>query len=106
MVCLLFWEAVKNQSHSKHKLALAAVQNIRISTCRTKKQLVVNYQQRPVKAVTQVRDAAGTETKKVGINYEKAAAEAINRVKQDLATKEIEKRLKQEMERQTTNETL
>ena len=43
---------------------------------------------------------------KVGINYEKAAAEAINRVKQDLATKEIEKRLKQEMERQTTNETL
>ena len=31
------------------------------------------------------------------INYEKAAAEAINKVKQDLATKEIEKRLRQEI---------
>ena len=26
MDCPLFWEAVKNQSHPKHKLALAAVQ--------------------------------------------------------------------------------
>ena len=29
MDCPLFWEAVKNQSHPKHKLALAAVQNQR-----------------------------------------------------------------------------
>ena len=37
----------------------------------------------------------GAETRSsLEINYEKAAAEAINRVKQDLATKEIEKRLK------------
>ena len=27
--CPLFWEAVKNQSHPKHRLALAAVQNTR-----------------------------------------------------------------------------
>ena len=40
------------------------------------------------------------------INYEKAAAEAINRVKQDLATKEIEQRLKHEIERQKMKETL
>ena len=40
------------------------------------------------------------------INYEKAAAEAINRVKQDLAIKEIEQRLKQEIARQKMNETL
>ena len=40
------------------------------------------------------------------INYERAAAEAINKVKQDLATKEIEQRLKQEIERQKLNETL
>ena len=33
------------------------------------------------------------------INYEKAAAEAINKVEQDLATEEIEQRLRQEMER-------
>ena len=29
MDCPLFWEAVKDQSHPKHKLALAAVQNQR-----------------------------------------------------------------------------
>ena len=40
------------------------------------------------------------------INYERAAAEAINKVKQDLATKEIEQRLKQEIERQKLNKTL
>ena len=40
------------------------------------------------------------------INYERAAAEAINKVKQDLATKEIEQRLEQEIKRQKLNETL
>ena len=29
MDCPLFWEAVKNQNHPKHKLALTAVQNTR-----------------------------------------------------------------------------
>ena len=50
-----------------------------------------------VKAVAQVNDAAGAETRSpLVINYEKAAADAINRSKQDLATKEIEQRLKHE----------
>ena len=40
------------------------------------------------------------------INFERAAAEAINKVKQDLSTKEIEQRLKQEIEKQKLNETL
>ena len=40
------------------------------------------------------------------INYENAAAESINKVKQDLATKEIEQRLRQEIEKQKLNETL
>ena len=61
---------------------------------------------RTVKAVTQVKAATEAETKNsLGINYEKAAAEAINKVKQDLATKETEQRLKQEIERQRLNET-
>ena len=29
MDCPLFWEAVKNRNHPKHKLALTAVQNTR-----------------------------------------------------------------------------
>ena len=37
------------------------------------------------------------------INYEKAAADAINQMKQELATKEIERGLKQEIERHQRN---
>ena len=37
---------------------------------------------------------------------ERSAAEAINKLRQDLATKEIEQRLKQEIEKQKLNETL
>ena len=60
-----------------------------------------------VKAVTQVKNAMETEARNsLEINYENAAAEAINKVKQDLATKEIEQRLNQEIERQKLNETL
>ena len=60
-----------------------------------------------VKAVTQVKDAAWADTRRpLEINYEKAAAEAINIVKQDLATKGIEQRVSQELERQKMNETL
>ena len=60
-----------------------------------------------VKAVAQVKNAIEAEPRNsLEINYEKAAAEAINKVKQVLATKDIEQRLKQEIERQMLNETL
>ena len=60
-----------------------------------------------MKAVVQVKNAIEAENRNpLEINYEKAAAEVINKVKQDLATKEIEQRLKQEIERQKLNETL
>ena len=43
----LFWEAVKNQNHPKHKLALVAVQttsNFELRrTCRTRRWLVAIY---------------------------------------------------------------
>ena len=55
-----------------------------------------------VMAVTQVKNAMEAETKNsLEINYERAAAEAVNKV-----TKEIEQRLKQEIDRQKLNETL
>ena len=58
-----------------------------------------------MKAVTQVNSAIeATARNALEINYEKAAADAINKVKQDLAAKEIEQRLKQEIERQTEAE--
>ena len=55
-----------------------------------------------MKAVTQNKDATGAEKRNsIEINYERADAEAINKLKQDLATKEIEQRLKQEIEKQS-----
>ena len=60
-----------------------------------------------MKAVAQVKNAKEAEARNsLEIYYEKAAAEAINKVKPDLATKEIEQRLNQEIERQKLNETL
>ena len=102
MDCPLFWEAVKNQSHPKHKLALPVVQNTKNSEAPS-----AELPTKTVKAVAQVKNAIEAETmNSLEINYEKAAAEAINKVKQDLATKEIEQRLKQEIERQKLNDTL
>ena len=111
MGCPLFWEAVKNQSHPKHKSALAAVQNQRNRQGEFEtKNLETPSAELPtktVKAVTQVNNATEATAKNaLGINYEKAAAETINKVKQDLAAKEIEQRLKQEIERQKMNEAL
>ena len=107
----LFWEAVKNQSHPKHKLALAAVQNTRNRQAEfeTRNSEAPNAElpTKTVKAVTQVNSAMETMTRKSPeINFERAAAEAINKVKQDLATKEIEQRLKQEIKKQKLNEPL
>ena len=60
-----------------------------------------------VKAVTQVNNAIEATAKNaLEINYEKGASEAINKMKQDLATEEIEQRLKQEINSQRLNETL
>ena len=111
MDCPLFWDAVKNQSHPKHKLALAAVQNQRNrQTEYEAKNLEAPSTELPtktLKAVTQANNAIKATAKNaLEISYEKAASEAINKVKQDLATKEIEQRLKQEIDRQRLNETL
>ena len=111
MDCPLFWEAVTNQNHPKLKLALAAVQNTRNRQAEfeTRNSEAPNAElpTKTVKAVTQVNSAMETMTRKSPeINFESTAAEAINKVKQDLATKEIEQQLKQEIENQKLNETL
>ena len=111
MECPLFWEAVKNQNQPKHKLALAAVQNTRNrqieNGLNNKEAASSESSTKTVKAVAEAKDDTGAEMgKSLEINYEKAAADVINNVKQELATKESEKRLKQEIEKQNLNETL
>ena len=91
MDCSLFWEAVKNQNHPKHKLTLAALQNNRNrqakSDLQNKDVINVELSTKNVKAITEEKVTKGTTTKgELEINYQKAAADAINKVKQDLAT--------------------
>ena len=68
MDCPLFWEAVKNQSHPKHKLALAAVQNTRNRQAEfeTRHSEAPNAElpTKTVEAVTQVNSAMETMTRK------------------------------------------
>ena len=60
-----------------------------------------------VQALTEEKDTEGTTTKReLETNYQNAAAVAINKVKQNLATKEIEQRLKQEIDKQQRYEIL
>ena len=111
MDCPLFWEAVKDQSHPKHKLALAAVQSQRNRQNEFEsKNLGAPSTELPTKTVKAVTHVNGAIESAAGnsleINYEKAATEAIAKVKQDLAAKEIEQRLKLEIERQNFNEAL
>ena len=111
MDCPLFWEAVKDQNHPKHKLALAAVQNQRNRQNEFEsRNLGAPNTELPTKTVKTVTHVNGTIESAAGksleINYEKAATEAIAKVKQDLAAKEIEQRLKLEIERQNFNEAL
>ena len=109
--CPLFWEAVKDQSHPKHNLALAAVQNQRNRQNEIESRNLgapsTEWPTKTVKAVTHVNGAIESAARdSLEINYEKAATEAIAKVKQDLAAKEIEQRLKLEIERQNFNEAL
>ena len=86
MDCPLFWEAVKDQNHPKHKLALAAVQNQRNRQNEFESRNLgapnTELPTKTVKAVTHVsgalESAAGSSLE---INYEKAATEAIAKVK-------------------------
>ena len=68
MDCPLFWEALKNQSHPKHKLALAAVQNTRnrqvaFDTKNTDAPSA-ELPTKTVKAVAKVKNAIEADNKK------------------------------------------
>ena len=78
MDCPIIWKAVKNQSHPKHKLALAAVQNTRNrqAELETRNSEAPNAElpTKTVKAVTQINNAMQTMTRKSPeINFERAA---------------------------------
>ena len=103
----LVQEAVENQNHPKHKLALAAVLNTTNRQAEKQLQKEEGTSGELTIEIRKERDAGWAKKKSSrGINYEKVAAEAINKLKQDLATKDIEQRLKQEIESQQRKEKL
>ena len=60
-----------------------------------------------VKAVAEVKESIEAEfNRTLDINYQEAATEAINIVTHNLPTKEIEQRLRQDLEKQQRDETL
>ena len=67
MDCPLFWEGVKNQSHPKHKLELAAVQNQRNKQTefetKNSEAPSAGLPTKTVKAVTQVKSAIEAEAR-------------------------------------------
>ena len=67
MDCPLFWEAVKNQNHPKHKLALAAVQITRNrqaeNDLNNKEAASGDLSTKTRKAVTQNKDDTGAENR-------------------------------------------
>ena len=75
MDCPLFWEAVKNQSHLKHKQKNRQTE-FEIKNSETPSAELSN---KTVKAVNQVSSAMEAKAmNSLEINYERAAAEAIN----------------------------
>ena len=67
MDCPLFWEAVKNQSQPKHKLALAAVQNTRNRQAefdtKSSEAPSAELPSKTVKVLAQVKKAIEAETR-------------------------------------------
>ena len=101
----------RRQRAAVQNLTLAAVQNTRNRHAKidlkNTEAASGKLTTKTVKAVTQGGSAIEAEVgNSLEINYEKAAALAIKKVKQDLATKEIEQRLRQGIGRQKLNETL
>ena len=94
---------MKNQNQPEDKLALAAVQNTRNRQTESDLQntdvMKDELSMKSGAAVAEVKETKGAEGKgTLKMKYQKATADSINKVNQDLATKAIEQRLRQEID--------
>ena len=102
--CLQFWDAVAGIKHPRHEEALSGV---KASKARLLSEAEARRKDKPQELAAKKMQAVTEETREpepataaddFKIDYRAAARDALNRVQQELVTKEIEQKVKLELE--------
>ena len=104
--CPQFWDAVAHIKHSRHEEALSGV---KVSKARLLSEADARRKEKPQELAAEKMQAVTVETCeaepvtaaddfKMTSEYRAAARDALNRVQQELVTKEIEQKVKIELE--------
>ena len=110
--CPQFWDAVADIKHPRHEEALSGV---KASKARLLSEAEARRKDKPQELATKKMQAVTEETRgpepvtaadDFKIDYRAAARDALNRVQQELVTKEIEQKLKLELESEKLQEQL
>ena len=109
--CPQFWDAVADIKHPRHEEALSGV---KASEARLLSEAEVRRKEKPQKLATKKMQELTEETCEPEpvtavdskIDYRAAARDALNRVQQELVTKEIEQKVKLELENEKLQEKL
>ena len=110
--CPQFWDAVADIKHPRHEEALSGV---KASKARLLSEAEARRKDKPQELVAKKMQAVTEEAREPGpataaddfkIDYRAAARDAINRVQQELVTKEIEQKVKLELENEKLQEQL
>ena len=105
-----FWDAVADIKHPKHKEALSGV---KASKARLLSEAEARRKEKPQELATNKMQAVTEEMHELKpvtaaddfkIDYKAAARDALNRVQQELVTKEIEEKVKLELENEKAQE--
>ena len=104
--CTQFWEAVAGAKHPRHEEALSGVKATRArlmneAESRTKETTPSTFTTKKVKTLPDEVVASSLEADSAGrrkVDYGLAARTAIQNVQQELATKEVEQRVRSELE--------
>ena len=110
--CPQFWDAVADIKHPRHEEALSGV---KASKARLLSEAEARRKDKPQELVAKKMQAVTEETREpepttaaddFKIDYRAAARDALNRVQQELVTKEIEQKVKLELENEKLQEQL
>ena len=110
--CPQFWDAVADIKHPRHEEALSGV---KASKARLLSEAEARRKDKPQELVAKKMQAVTGETREpepataaedFKIDYKAAARDALNRVQQELVTKEIEQKVKLELENEKLQEQL
>ena len=110
--CPQFWDAVADIKHPRHEEALSGVKAIKARLlCEAEARRKDKPQELATKKMQAVTEKTGepepvTAADDFKIDYRAAARDALNRVQQELVTKEIEQKVKLELENEKLHEKL